>query len=369
MTRRADRRPRPENESHFDTRSKGVIFSAGGALPLLLIAVLEPTFLRPGTLPILVGIVVFTLVTVAFTMRVGTLTDRQFTVLGSGGMFGVAVCAFLIADPSGARAVTAMLAVVPALAASGSPRRVTLSLTGTAVVFAAALSIIGAEGVVRYVAAGAAVTTVIVPALLIAAMRTSLESVTDRLEMLANTDPLTGLLNRRGMLPRVEALLAEACAARTAIAVSLVDVDHFKSVNDTRGHAAGDGVLTAVAEAIANEVPSDAVVARLGGEEFLVLGLARSVTGLEERILDAVRTSCDVTVSIGVAQADVRPGTFDVDVETTLDRLTYAADRALYTAKTAGRDRVAFALEDPVDWTGGAAARRDRVEALRRHAS
>ncbi|MFC7958502.1 GGDEF domain-containing protein [Rhodococcoides kroppenstedtii] len=372
MTRRADRRLRPERESHFDTRSKGVIFSAGGALPLLLIAVLEPTFLRPGTLPILVGIVVFTVVTVGFTVRVGTLTDRQFTVLGSGGMLGVAVCAFLIADPSGARAVTAMLAVVPALAASGSPRRVTLSLTGAAVILALALSINGAEGVVRFVAAGAAVTTVIVPALLIAAMRASLESVTERLETLANTDPLTGLLNRRGMLPEVEALLARACLTRKSVVVSLVDVDHFKAVNDTRGHAAGDDVLTTVAEAIARQVPSDAVVARLGGEEFLVLRVAATVTGLEEHILEAVRSSCDVTVSIGVAQADVRPGSADavVDVETTLDRLTYAADRALYTAKTSGRDRVAFALEDSVEWPlGGISSRRDRLEVLRRGAS
>ncbi len=174
------------------------------------------------------------------------------------------------------------------------------------------------------------------------------------------------------MLPKVEALLVRACLTRKAVVVSLVDVDHFKTVNDTRGHAAGDDVLTTVAEAIARQVPDDAVVARLGGEEFLVLRVAATLTGLEEHILEAVRSSCDVTVSIGVAQADVRPASADTggDVETTLDRLTYAADRALYTAKTSGRDRVAFALEDPVEWPlGGFSSRRDRLEVLRRGAS
>ncbi|KQU07510.1 hypothetical protein ASG56_08415 [Rhodococcus sp. Leaf7] len=366
MSRGSGRRSRMTGGS-FDMRSKAVMASASGALPLLIIAIVQPTFIRPGTLPVLAVIVAFTLVTVAVTLRSGRLSDRQFTILGSGGMVGVAISAFLIADPSGSRAVTAMLAVVPAIAASGSPPRVTVSLTSAAVVLATALSINGSEGAVRFVAAGAAVTTVVVPAILIATMRSSLEAVTARLETLANTDPLTGLLNRRGMLPRVQTMLDEASETSNSIVVSLVDVDHFKSVNDTRGHAAGDVVLTTVAEAIAACVPEDAVVARLGGEEFLVLGLSKSVAGLEDDILESVRYACDVTVSIGVAQASV---VFDEnganDVEATLDRLTYAADRALYSAKTAGRDRVAFALEDVVLWASATSQRRDRTEPLPR---
>ncbi|MGB3773141.1 MAG: GGDEF domain-containing protein [Rhodococcus sp. (in: high G+C Gram-positive bacteria)] len=340
---------------HYDTRSKAVMASASGALPLLVIALIEPTFLRPGTLPILAVVMVFTVVTVGGTLRVGRLSDAQFAVLGSGGMVGVAVCAYLIADPSAARAVTAMLAVVPAIAASGSQRRLTFWFTLAAVVLAAALTVNGSEGVVRYVATGAAITTVIVPAVLIASMRTSLESVTVRLETLANTDPLTGLLNRRGMLPRVESLLDEASRSGNAVVVSLIDVDHFKAVNDTRGHAEGDVVLTTVADAISRCVPQEAVVARLGGEEFLVLGSSVSVAGLEERVLNSVRASCDVTVSIGIAQshvvADDRSGS---NAESTLDRLTFSADGALYAAKTAGRDRVAFAVPDTVTWSSSA---------------
>lgn len=349
--RRAGRRVRTPG-GYFDTRSKAVMFTASGALPLLVIAVIEPAFLRDGTLMYLVGIVAFTLLTVVFTIAVGRLTDLQFAVLGSGGMIGVALSAYLIADPSGSRAVTAMLAVVPAIAASGSPRRVTVMLTGGAVIMATVLSVHGSEGIVRWVATGAAVTTVVVPAVLIATMRSSLESVTARLERLANTDPLTGLLNRRGMLPRVAAMLDEAADTGDAVVVSLVDIDYFKSVNDTRGHAAGDTVLTTVAEAISARVPEDGVVARLGGEEFLVLALSASASGLEAAVLDSVRATCDVTVSIGVAQAEVVHSPDGVaDVEAVLDRLTHAADRALYAAKTAGRDRVAFATDDVVLWS------------------
>lgn len=349
----------------FDTRSKAVMASASGALPLMLIALLQPAFLREGTLPVLGVIVVFTLVTVGVTLHAGVLSETQFAILGAGGMLGVATSAYLIADPSGSRAVTAMLAVVPAIAASGSPRRVTVALTAGGVVLATALSIDGADGAVRFVAAGAAVTTVVVPAILIAIMRTSLEAVTGRLETLANTDPLTGLLNRRGMLPRVKTMLDDASSAGRAVVVALVDVDHFKSVNDTRGHAAGDEVLTDVADAIASVVPDDAVLARLGGEEFLVFGTTVSIAGLEELILQSVRAACDVTVSIGVARAGVESGGSSAespDVEATLDRLTYAADRALYAAKTGGRDRVAYAYEDVVVWPPLTSSADSRVE-------
>ena len=97
--------------SRFDTRTAMVIASASGALPLLAIALVSPSFLRPGALPLLAAIVVFTTVTVLFAFKVGRLTDKQFAVLGSGGMLGVAISAYLIADPVGVRAVSSMLAV------------------------------------------------------------------------------------------------------------------------------------------------------------------------------------------------------------------------------------------------------------------
>lgn len=232
--------------SRFDTRTAMVIVSASGALPLLGIAMLSPTFLKPGAFPLLSAIVAFTAVTVLSAIKIGRLTDTQFAILGSGGMVGVAVSAYLIADPSGTRAVTSMLAVVPAIAASGSPPRVTAGLTTASVLLATWLSVLTLSDsglAVTFVAVGAAVTAVLVPVILIAALRRSLLAVNGRLSVLANTDPLTRLLNRRGMLSQVEALLDKACSSRGQLWAYVVDIDHFKAVNDSLGHAAGDRVL------------------------------------------------------------------------------------------------------------------------------
>jgi diguanylate cyclase (GGDEF)-like protein/PAS domain S-box-containing protein len=161
-------------------------------------------------------------------------------------------------------------------------------------------------------------------------------------------DPLTGLYNRR----HLDRVLAADLASRPRtgqLAVLVADVDHFKAVNDRFGHAAGDRVLTAVADTLAGAVRDGDTAARLGGEEFvLVLPGAGREQALEraERIRRAVaagRLVLDgegvaVTVSIGVA---VCPA--DGAAAATL---LAAADRALYTAKATGRDRVVAAVPD-----------------------
>ncbi|GGG15730.1 hypothetical protein GCM10007304_32290 [Rhodococcoides trifolii] len=341
----------------FDARTGTVIASASGALPLLVLGVVSPTFLKAGALPVLTAIVAFTLVTVLISVRAGRLTDPQFTVLGSGGMIGVAISAYLIADPSGARAVTSMLAVVPAIAASGSPPKVTVSLTAASVAMATGLTFMGAtSGAVTFVAVGAAATIVLVPVLLIATMRRSLVAVTERLETLAYTDPLTGLLNRRGMLTGVETMLDAAASSDDPVTVLVIDVDHFKTVNDEYGHAAGDTVLVTVAEAISaavcGSVPADdVVVARIGGEEFVVLCRHVTPTDLQSAILERVRTHCQVTVSIGAVHALVVHGDGESrDVEAFVDQLIRVADRALYAAKNEGRDRGVQARAEAFRW-------------------
>ena len=359
--------------SRLDTRTTAVIVSATGAVPLLAIVLVSPTFLRPNALPILIVVLTFTAVTVLFAAKVGRLSERQFAVLGLGGMIGVAISAYLIADSSGTRAVTSMLAIVPAIAASSSPPRVTARLSAASVVMVTALSVVsvGSSGwAVTAVAIGAAATTVLVPVALIGGLRRTLTLVNEKLQRLADTDPLTGLVNRRGLLSNAQVLVQEACERREPLSALVIDVDYFKTVNDTAGHTAGDRTLAAVADTLACAVHAavgkNAVVARTGGEEFLILAPHRDGHELTERILDRVRSDCTVTVSIGTVTLDVRPTapgepalpTANVSsresggLDHVLDAVIRAADAALYRAKADGRDRAYHAGTLTITWSG-----------------
>ncbi|PEQ11559.1 hypothetical protein B2G71_17040 [Novosphingobium sp. PC22D] len=159
---------------------------------------------------------------------------------------------------------------------------------------------------------------------------------------LARLDPLTGLNNRRGFFEAVGAVLARGGSKGPAPALLLVDIDHFKSINDAIGHEAGDRVLTAIAELLARRQDKTCTVARFGGEEFAIL-----VTGMTAfqilRFADNLRREIGeadfstgpaplaVTASIGIAR---RKG--DEDFRALYRR----ADAALYLAKNQGRDRV-----------------------------
>ncbi|KQU28518.1 hypothetical protein ASG69_10985 [Rhodococcus sp. Leaf225] len=327
--------------------------AAFGAVPLLMIALLVPTLVRPNGVWVLVAVSVFTALTVGVTVRVGVLDDRQFLLLGSGGMAGVAVSAFVIVDPASTTAVGAMLGVVPAIAASGSSRRVTVRLTAMAMALAVAVCIGETVGVVRVVAVGATVTTVLVPTVLMASLRSRVASMTARLEELADTDPLTCLLNRRGLTARAAMMLDQACTSGGSLLACLVDIDHFKSVNDEFGHAVGDDVLVEVAVTLRTVAGPNVLVARLGGEEFLVLGLAPDMGGVEALILTTLRDEGRVTVSVGVVRCTVIPGGDEAcDPGSAVDAVTTTADRALYAAKSYGRDQAAYVQAEPLPWAG-----------------
>jgi two-component system, cell cycle response regulator len=162
----------------------------------------------------------------------------------------------------------------------------------------------------------------------------------DRSLEMAVTDPLTGLRNRRYVVRHLEGLLRGDSAA-----VLLVDVDRFKRINDTHGHAAGDAALRAVAERLKAHLRAADVVARYGGEEFLVV-LAGAVPdyalAAAERLRQVLAQDpvavegalLSVTASIGVAVAPQG---------TSSQAATAAADAALYRAKAAGRNRVELA--------------------------
>ncbi|MFC7500327.1 diguanylate cyclase [Enterovirga sp. GCM10030262] len=165
---------------------------------------------------------------------------------------------------------------------------------------------------------------------------------------LAQRDPLTGLLNRRGFVGRAEAALAEPDEAggNLVFALLLIDVDHFKAVNDRFGHDAGDGVLQRIGARLDALSGPNIHAARLGGEEFALgaSGLARcDLADFAERVRASLGTlalsdllgeGARVSVSIGVAEA--RGGS-------RFPAIYRSADRALYAAKNAGRNRVAFA--------------------------
>jgi diguanylate cyclase (GGDEF)-like protein len=166
------------------------------------------------------------------------------------------------------------------------------------------------------------------------------------------TDVLTGWHNRRYLTVRIKEELAGARRDRAHLTCLMIDIDHFKRVNDTWGHAAGDAVLREVALRIDSQVRASDVAARYGGEEFVVLLPSTDVTSgalLAERIRSAVSASpielpcgdsVTMTASIGISTTQPDPGV--TDLKTAGDSLIAKADVALYRAKSEGRDRVAI---------------------------
>ncbi len=162
------------------------------------------------------------------------------------------------------------------------------------------------------------------------------------MERLAQQDSLTGLGNRRRFEQEVEAEMARARRQVTPGALLLIDVDHFKLVNDSRGHLAGDKVLKQIAEVLSERLRESDSLARLGGDEFAILlpdtGL-REARLVAESLTRAIREGTEsegvasVTASIGVALFDGDPR---LDVHTVIAE----ADLAMYAAKDDGRDRV-----------------------------
>ncbi len=165
-----------------------------------------------------------------------------------------------------------------------------------------------------------------------------------RLREMATTDELTGLANRRHFFATANAEIDRARRFQRPISVLMIDVDHFKQVNDTHGHAAGDAVLRQLARILESSARRVDIVGRLGGEEFAVTSLEtrdEDAMHLAERVRKAVEeepiridetgTRISITVSIGVS--GLKPG------EATVDGMLNRADEALYRAKEGGRNR------------------------------
>jgi two-component system, cell cycle response regulator len=170
------------------------------------------------------------------------------------------------------------------------------------------------------------------------------------------TDFLTGWHNRRYLHSRLKEELARAQRRGASVACLMVDVDHFKKVNDTYGHLVGDQVLREIAQRIDSEIRDSDAAARFGGDEFAILMPdtdAELAQRLAQRILHAVcatpvsvssdsSQSIKVTLSIGIAA--IAPQRLDRDLKALADRLLAEADAGLYRAKSAGRQRIEAAF-------------------------
>lgn len=184
-----------------------------------------------------------------------------------------------------------------------------------------------------------AVPSVVAPlmAWVIGRLLDDLGRATAALQDLADTDPLTGVCNRRAFAERAAALWTTRADA--IVTVVMVDVDHFKTVNDRFGHATGDRVLVALANALAVAATTgadEAVVGRLGGDEFAVVALVAD-TPSATALASAVRAACDlgdiapgVTATAGIATTTTLDRS---DPATTLDAALARADQALYATK------------------------------------
>jgi diguanylate cyclase (GGDEF)-like protein len=159
----------------------------------------------------------------------------------------------------------------------------------------------------------------------------------------SDTDPLTDLPNRRAFDRSVRAMAAESIGNGSAVlAVVMVDLDAFKRVNDTAGHAAGDQTLIAVAGILGRTRRGNSVTARVGGEEFVVavVDAEQSAIGMAERLRREIgELSWNVTASIGVATASLARVP-EAGVRALVQGLVESADRAMYKAKRAGGDQV-----------------------------
>ena len=277
-------------------------------------------------------------------------------------LYAITCCAaaFVIAGP--ARGVTLpILAIILMFGIFGLTTRQMLGvLVYSLVAFGVASGVVAARDEPDYptVVAAAYVGMVVVVLLSSTFLTTRVQSTREHLRrqkaelaraleqirQLATHDDLTGLLNRRAMLDRMQLEQRRSLRSGSPLLIAQLDIDHFKAVNDTHGHAAGDLVLQSFADTVRRNVRDTDVLARWGGEEFVLLLCdtpAADAVALMERLRQAVQAMqvpvaqggqpITVTVSIGLARhtpADPLAGTLE------------RADQALYAAKAGGRNRV-----------------------------
>lgn len=179
---------------------------------------------------------------------------------------------------------------------------------------------------------------------LVAQRTAELELANQQLKLLSNTDSLTGLLNRRALYAAAALLQAQRSRSASALTLVLMDIDHFKKINDLHGHDCGDAVLKAVAAYLKQRLRGQDLIARWGGEEFLLLmpqtDLQQASHLVEElrlgiRQLPISVLPAPISATFGISTVDLQPDA--------LEQAVKAADLALYQGKAQGRDQVVLA--------------------------
>jgi diguanylate cyclase (GGDEF)-like protein len=251
--------------------------------------------------------------------------------------------AVAVAEPL---AATPTYYLLPLLAAAyyGTPARLAVDLCVFAASFVLVLALWVEPGVRVAIFLGTAIPGVFVAGMM-AALRQRLDAHVAGLRRLAATDALTGTLNHGAFRAELDAALEEARVAGTPLALLMIDIDHFKSVNDSYGHLEGDRMLRLVSGLLVAHKRRDDALGRIGGEEFALLlrgadaSAAQLVAARSRSALRAatIMTPASLTLSVGIAERSARVASSHA--------LLAAADRALYLAKDRGRDQ---AVLEPV---------------------
>jgi len=288
---------------------------------------------------VLVLLAVMAVVTAWTTVRRHRVGDREFAAVILSGIAVTFAAAVVPGGPQIDSNQVSLIFLMPTLvAATFCGRRSHVLL----IVTAAIVGVVTAGGRTAASTAGQISTgfTVVVVATLVRLLKELATDAVERARRGEVTDPLTGLSNRRGLERAGRRRWPVDARGHRSLTFLVIDVDHFKQVNDTYGHSAGDDLLRRLGEVLVRTTREEDIVVRLGGEEFLVIcdGALTDGWAMAERIRQVVEDSMTpVTVSIGVHEVSPQPD------DVLPDRLWAAvavADEALYAAKENGRNRI-----------------------------
>jgi diguanylate cyclase (GGDEF)-like protein len=325
-----------ERARFMDLHSR--LLRANNAILLVLIAAIVTALPfvsgRLGVIPAAAGMVLFS----AIQRKARNFARPELWVFGALLGAEALIVLAISAHAGAATPAMAMLCWPVAGLAGRFPNRASRIGTGYALVLVSAVILIEDREVVMH--DPLALSLLLVAILSVHTVSTVLRDSDVEHRGAAILDPLTGMLNRSALVNRTSEIEDQSRLTGEPVAVILLDLDRFKLVNDTRGHATGDTVLREVAYRLRKQLRAYDLVYRLGGEEFVVLLLggtpaATSVTAEQLRACVAADpiVGLDLSVSIGVASST--PGTPFV-----WDDVFNRADAALYRAKADGRDRV-----------------------------